>query len=364
MTHSTTPWMIYGATGYTGDLTAREAVRRGQRPVLAGRNRDKVEKLGHELGCPTRVFGLDTTESIAGNLRDVAAVLHCAGPFSATAAPMMDACLAACVSYLDITGEVDVIEAGAARDGRARSAGITLMPAVGFDVVPSDCLAATLAAALPGATQLELAFHASGGFSRGTAKTMVENLHRGGRIRRGGQLISVPTAWQSLDVPFRSGKKSCVSIPWGDVASAYYTTGIGDIVVYTSMHPSRIKQTRFVRPLLGVTKWPVIQRFLKDMIDRGAPGPAQDERENSRSSLWGRVADFDGRQVTATLETLGGYPFTVLTALAVVDKVLAGLGPKGFSTPARAFGADFICSFPHTELHVDNITEPAAAASA
>ncbi|MGD9646884.1 MAG: trans-acting enoyl reductase family protein [Pirellulales bacterium] len=360
MTHEQAPWMIYGATGYTGELTAREAVRRGQRPVLAGRNRDKVEKLGHELGCPTRAFGLDSADAIAGQLRDIAVVLHCAGPFSATAAPMMDACLAACVSYLDITGEIAVIEAGAERDGRARAAGITLMPAVGFDVVPSDCLAATLAAALPGATQLELAFHASGGFSRGTAKTMVENLHRGGCIRRDGQLTPVPTAWQSLDVPYRSGKRTCVSIPWGDVASAYYTTGIGNIVVYTSMSPARIRQTRFVRPLLGVTRWAVIQRFLKDMIDRGEPGPAQEERENSRASLWGRAADFDGRQVTATLETLGGYPLTVLTSLAVVDKVLAGLGPKGFSTPARAFGADFICSFPHTELQVESAA-PAAA---
>ena len=363
MSHQSTPWMIYGATGYTGELIAREAVRRGQRPVLAGRNRDKVEKLCHELGCPTRAFGLDSAESIAGNLRDVAVVLHCAGPFSATAEPMMDACLAACVSYLDITGEIAVIEAGAARDGRAREAGITLMPAVGFDVVPSDCLAATLAATLPGATQLELAFHASGGFSRGTAKTMVENLHRGGCIRRNGQLTPVPTAWQSLDVPFRSGTKTCVSIPWGDVASAYYTTAIGNIIVYTSMSPARIKQTRFMRPLLGVTRWGIIQRFLKDMIDRGAPGPAQDEREHSRASLWGRVTHPDGRQATATLETLGGYPLTVLTSLAVVDKVLAGLSPKGFCTPARAFGGDFICSFPHSELHVEPAAAPAAAAT-
>ena len=115
-------WMIYGANGYTGRLIAREAVQRGMRPVLAGRSAGAIAPLAHELGCPSRVFTLDQVESVASHLHGMKLVLHCAGPFSQTAAPMMDACLLSTCHYLDSTGEIDTIEAGAARHHAARDA--------------------------------------------------------------------------------------------------------------------------------------------------------------------------------------------------------------------------------------------------
>jgi short subunit dehydrogenase-like uncharacterized protein len=334
--------MLYGANGYTGRLIAEEAARRGLRPVLAGRSREKVEALAGALGLECRSFALQPPELTARELADMTAVLTCAGPFAATAAPLMDAAIAARVHYLDITGEIDVIEAAAARDARARAAGVALLPAVGFDVVPTDCLAAALAEKQPGATFLQLAFLGSGKLSPGTMKTMIESSPRGGRARIGGRIVKVPIAWKSMEVPFRGGKRWAVTIPWGDIASAHHSTRIPDIEVYTAVPWRRIaslRRWRFAAPLLGLGP---IQRLLKRRIERTVRGPTTAELAASRASLWGRVLDQAGRSLEATLETPGGYPLTVLCALAAVERALAGHVPPGFSTPSQAFGKDFI----------------------
>src|SRR4051812_14952024 len=166
---------------------------------------------------------------------EVAAVLHCAGPFSHTSRPMADACLRTKTHYLDITGEAAVIESLAARDEEAKRSGVMLLPCVGFDVVPTDCLAAHLKRRLPSATRLALAIQGIGRISRGTATTMVENINRGGLIRRGGKLQSVPAAWKTREIDFGRGPRSATTIPWGDVATAFYSTGIPNIVVYAAI---------------------------------------------------------------------------------------------------------------------------------
>lgn len=358
-------WLIYGANGYTGARIAREAVRRGHKPILAGRNQEKIAALAAELNCPSRVFELDSVPGIAGQLMGLQAVLHCAGPFSVTAVPMMEACLQARVNYLDITGEIDVIEAAAARDARAVEAGIRLMPAVGCDVVPSDCLAATLADELHGATQLQLAISMSGSLSPGTTKTMIKALPHAGRARIDSRIVRVRTAWKIREIPFASGRRLAVTIPWGDVASAYYTTGIENIEVYSAMPRGQIRVMRWFGwafPLLGLG---LAQALLQRRVERTVSGPGEEEYQHSRCSFWGCVTDARGRRAEATLETPGGYLLTVLTALAAVDKVLAGdvhEGAVGFLTPARAFGKDFIRTITGTELRIQGAGRGAAAA--
>ena len=103
-------WMIYGANGYTGELIAREAVRRGLRPVLAGRSHGKIAGLSGELGLAGRSFELTSRKDLEQELVGMHLVLNCAGPFSATARPMIESCLASKTHYLDITAEVDVLE--------------------------------------------------------------------------------------------------------------------------------------------------------------------------------------------------------------------------------------------------------------
>ncbi len=173
--------LLYGANGYTGDLIARLAVNQGLRPILAARNSQKVALLATELGLEYRAFALDDM-AIDSALADIAVVLHCAGPFSQTSAPMVAGCLRSQAHYLDITGEISVFEEVAAQDSRAKTAGVMLLPGVGFDVVPSDCLAAHLKRRLPSATQLAIGFQALGRVSRGTATTMVEGQHQKGRV--------------------------------------------------------------------------------------------------------------------------------------------------------------------------------------
>src|SRR5206468_1467866 len=124
---SARPWLLYGATGYTGKKIAQQAVRQGLRPILAGRG-DGVRRVAAELGLPARVFGLDDAAAVRTGLDGVHAVLHCAGPFSATAAPMIEACLATGAHYLDITGEIAVFEFAASRDADALKRGVVLCP--------------------------------------------------------------------------------------------------------------------------------------------------------------------------------------------------------------------------------------------
>jgi short subunit dehydrogenase-like uncharacterized protein len=345
-------FLLYGANGYTGKLAAQWAVESGLRPVLAGRNRQAVEQLARELGCDSRVFSLDGGEAVRTleALSDVRAVLNCAGPFSQTAPAMIDACLASGRHYLDITGEIDVIEAAARLDGPASKRGVTLLPAVGFDVVPTDCLAAMLAARLSGATHLELAFAALGGMSRGTAKTVLDTMPSGGRARIDGKITRVPAAWKAREIPFADRRRWAMSVPWGDVASAYYSTGIGNIIVYAAMphrRIARIEKWRWAMPILSFGPVKAVARW---QIDRQAAGPTDRERKEGKSQLWGRVRDAAGREASATMTTMEGYTLTAHTAVEAVRRVVAGGVATGFQTPSKAFGTEFVLEMPETSV--------------
>jgi saccharopine dehydrogenase (NAD+, L-lysine-forming) len=334
--------MIYGANGYTGEIVAEAAAARGDRPILAGRREDAVRPLAEKLGCPHRVF--DLGGDVAAGLDGVAVVLHCAGPFSRTSKPMVDACLARGVHYLDITGEIAVFEACHARSGEARTAAVILMPGVGFDVVPSDCLAASLAAKLPGATLLQLAFTGLGELSAGTAKTMLEGLPSGGAVRKDGKITRVPAAWKTMTVPFHDHERTAVTIPWGDVSTAYHSTGIPNIETYVALPRRMIRGMKLASMFRGLLKLGPVQRMAARMVERRVKGPDAEARATGKSELWGRVADDSGREVQGTLTTPESYRFTAISALAAVDRVLAGGIAPGAHTPSTAFGASFVAS--------------------
>lgn len=327
--------MIYGANGYTGELIAREAVRRGERPVLAGRSRERVEALARELGCESRVFDLDSPD-----LRGVQLVLHCAGPFIHTSKPMVRACLEAGVHYLDITGEIAVFEAVMRRDADAKRRGVTLLPGVGFDVVPTDCLAAMLHEQLPDANELWLAFSSRGRVSRGTLRTMIEGAGWGGAIRRDGEIVRVPQLWDVREIPFPSGPRMATTIPWGDVSTAFYTTGIPNIRVYSAQSRGALKQMRRMRPFLPLLRFSPLRRLALRLADRPG-GPSAEERATGRVELWGRVANAHGEERTKTMTVPEGYAFTILSALEAVRAVLAQPRAGAF-TPARLLGSRFV----------------------
>ncbi|HYY55903.1 MAG TPA: saccharopine dehydrogenase NADP-binding domain-containing protein [Pyrinomonadaceae bacterium] len=335
-------FLLYGANGYTGELIARMSVERGLRPILAGRDSSKIEPLATELGLDHLSFALDDSASIAAALKSVPVVLHCAGPFSRTYRPMADGCLRTGTHYLDITGEIAVFESLAARREEAARAGVMLLPGVGFDVVPSDCLAAHLKRRLPSATSLTLAIRGLGRISHGTATTMVENINRGGLVRRDGRLTPVPAAWKTREVDFGSGPVKATTIPWGDIATAFYSTGIPNIEVYAALPSSTRMMMKASRPLGPLLATAPVQSFLKSRIKAQPPGPSGQERARGKSFVWGEVADDAGLRKRSRLRGPEGYTLTAMTALSVVERVLAGNAPAGFQTPSLAYGADFI----------------------
>jgi short subunit dehydrogenase-like uncharacterized protein len=343
--------MIYGANGYTGRLIAREAAKRGLTPLLAGRNRDEIAQLSGELGLLRRVFELSGAREIERNLEGIDLVLHCAGPFSRTAEPMLEACLRRKVHYLDITGEIDVFALCHRADARARDAGVVVLPGSGFDVVPTDCLAAMLKQRLPDATSLVLAFEAGGGPSPGTAKTSVEGMAKGGRARIGGELTDVPLAWKSREF-MRDGKaRSAMTIPWGDVYTSFVSTGIPNVETYMVVPPKTIQRMRWVRrlqPLLGLK---FVQDFMKQRIERATPGPSAQRRQDSGCFVWGEVTNAAGKQAKLALTGPNGYDLTVTASLGIVQHIFAlPHSTGGYFTPSRLMGADYVLSLPGVRL--------------
>ncbi len=338
-------WMIYGANGYTGELIAREAKTRGLTPVLAGRTSDKIAPLARELGFEHRVFSLDSPDDIARDLDNIGLVLHCAGPFAKTSAPMIEGCLRVKAHYLDITGEIAVFEHAHSRSGDARTAGVVLCPGVGFDVVPTDCVAATLKAALPDADHLALGFESSTTLSAGTAKTTVEGIPQGGKIRQGGKIVDVPHGYRVRHIDFGRGERLAMSIPWGDVATAYYTTGIPNIEVYTPSSRWLVfgaKQVNHFRWLLG---WAPVQNMLKSMAAK-SKGPTAEQRGRETTYIWGEATSPRGDKKTARLRTANGYAVTITAALGIVEHLLRDHPSGGTYTPAKLMGADFITKLP------------------
>ncbi len=347
-------WMIYGANGYTGELIAREAARRGLAPVLAGRSEAKVAPLARELGLTHRCFELADAAAVGEGIAGMALVLHCAGPFSATARPMMEACLETGAHYLDITGEIAVFELAHTLDAQARRNGVLLCPGVGFDVVPTDCLAAELKAALPDATRLALGFDSRGGMSPGTARTSVEGLAQGGRVRREGRLVPVPLAWRTRRIDFGDGEKLAMTIPWGDVSTAWHSTGIPDIEVYIPASPklvARLKRMNWVRPLLGLGP---VQSWLKGRVGKTVRGPREEQRARTPTFVWGEAHNGAGQAVTGRIKVANGYDVTVHAALGIVERVLGMRRVAGHLTPSQLVGKEFIGQLPGSgPIHIE-----------
>ncbi|MEE8525281.1 MAG: saccharopine dehydrogenase NADP-binding domain-containing protein [Thermoanaerobaculia bacterium] len=336
--------MIYGATGYTGKLLARQAKDRGLAPVLSGRDPEKLRAVAEPLGFEHRAVSLSDADGLRAALAEVDVVLHSAGPFSATSEPMVDACLETATHYLDITGEIDVFEACASRDAEARERGLVVMPGVGFDVVPSDCLAAHVHRRLSDATSLLIAIQGLGGMSRGTAKTGAEAIGQRTRVRRGGCIVEAPEPIVE-DVDYGDGPHKSIAVSWGDVSTAYYSTGIPDVTVCFAA-------TRQLEKLTGMGPWTrwlmgtaLVQAVIKRMIDRQPPGPSEEQRRKGSSTLVAIAENAAGERSASRLRTQEGYTLTALTGIDVAVRVLAGEVEPGFHTPSTAFGPDFVLGF-------------------
>jgi short subunit dehydrogenase-like uncharacterized protein len=335
-------WMIYGAYGFTGRLVVAEAIRCGQRPVLAGRSASKLAPLAEKHGLEAVNFNLTDPMELSNALRDMELVFHAAGPFQFTSAPMLQACLESGVNYIDITGEIPVFQNTFANHERAFQAGIALISGAGFDVIPSDCLAKYVAEKLPTAVELQIGVASGSQPSSGTAKSSIEMMPRGGMRRQNGRLVPQSLGEGVRKIRFSHRELEALPISWGDLETAYRSTGIPNITTYMAYPPRLVKSVRryglLVQKLVRVR---LLRRAAQWIVERSFKGPSADLRRSSRSYLWAMAKDAQGNQAQAWLETMEAYQLTAVAGLRCVERLLAER-PVGALTPAQAFGVDFI----------------------
>lgn len=343
-------FLLYGANGYTGRLIARYASDYGLKPLLAGRNREALEPLASSLSLPWRVLDLEDPAALDSALADVDVVLHAAGPFRHTARPMMEACIRTRTHYLDITGEIAVFERAKSMHERAMEAGIMFMSGVGFDVVPTDCIALHLKNLLPDATHLKLAFGSvGGGLSHGTAITMAEGAGGPGAARVNGRIVPVPVGQKGMWVDFGIKKLFTMTIPWGDVSTAYTTTGIPNIETYTAIAPGTHRLLKYQWLFNWFLRLPFVRARSIRKIKARPAGPDDARRERSRCLVWGEVTNAKGEIRRARLTGPEGYTLTAISSLIITRKVLEGSFKTGYQTPAGCYGEDLILEVPNVQ---------------
>lgn len=331
--------LIYGATGYTGSMVARQAKAAGLDFAIAGRDADKLLTLARELDVPHGVFALDDHGVAINALEDFAIVLNCAGPFAKTAEPLMRACIASGVHYLDITAEINVYRLAERLHEEAIAAGVLLMPGVGWDVVPTDCLAMHVARRVEKPVSLRIALQVAGSMSRGSAISAGEIFAAGLMARVDGVLVPTPEA-QPARFDFGDGPVACAPLSFGDLITAWHSTGIPNIAMF-----------------VNVTGGAFPGGDLSKLTD----GPSREERDGQRARAVAEVTGADGTVARSVIETVNGYTYTPLAAVEAARRVLGGKARAGFGTPARLFGAGFAESIPGTRIRSIDDRTPLSA---
>ncbi len=341
-------WMIYGAYGYTGKLLSQEAKIRGHSPVLAGRSVNKLIPLADELDLDYIVFDLEDSKKLINIIRDFELIFHAAGPYKFTSAPMVKACLKSGTNYLDITGELPIFEQNFEFDQQAKDIGIAIISGVGFDVVPTDCLAKYISNKIPNPTHLEVGIAGSSSPSAGTLKTIIEYSDLGTLIRKDGVLVH-PEKIHEKKIQFSDKERIMRPVVWGDLVTAYRSTGIPNIITYMPIP----KKSIGVGKSTGISKESWVsnenqKKLVREWIEKNVHGPDEQTLQTARSYLWAQVTNDKDTFYQAWLETIESYRFTAVAGVRAVEKLFK-LKSKGALTPALAFGADFVLEIQDTK---------------
>jgi short subunit dehydrogenase-like uncharacterized protein len=337
--------LIYGATGYSGRLIVQRAMARGLRPVVAARDESAVAAMAKACDLPWMCVRVDDVAAVRKMAGAAKVLINTAGPFSATAGPIMDACVEKGTHYLDITGESSTIEPASQFHVAAERRGIMIMPAAGFDVVASDCLAVHVARRLPGGRLLRVGFDKSNGASAGSLRTTLEMSGKGVLVRRAGELVRAPVGAFVHDFDYGRGPEASFAVNLGDVASAFYSTGIPDIETYMCATPAvwtAITSNQYWGWLLAT---PPMQRFLKAQLGWFAKSVSPLPISQGWGILVAEVSDDCGRSVRSRMFTGDVYWYTALSSVGIAERCLGGEFKAGFQTPAKVYGPDFALTF-------------------
>ena len=336
--------VVYGATGFTGRLVCKELGRRKVPFAVAGRDRARLTALAASLPAAPEVLvaALDDAAALEAAVARGRVVLACAGPFARMGRPVVDAALAAGRHYLDITGETEYILQTAARDAEAKTRGVALIKAVGFDVVPTDAAAVLAAEAAGGApAALRIAIRFGGRATQGTTRSALAHADKGGLAYVAGAYVAEPVGADRWNAPFPPpvGTRPTISIPWGDLATAPRSTGARRVRTYAAVPPA----VATLAPLVGVATralaWAPLARLAERWVEKLPEGPSDAERARAHCEVVAE-ADADGRHGTAWVTCGDGYDFTAASAVECAVRAAAdGFSGRGALTPTQAFGA-------------------------
>ena len=335
-------WMLYGCYGYSGELILKEALRKGLKPIIAGRSEEKVTKLAEKHQLPFRVFDLSSFATIEQNISDCDLVFNAAGPFTSTCIPMLKACLNAKIHNLSLAGEIPILEELHRYHQEAKAQGVIIGVGLGFDVMPTDAMANKAKELLPDATHLLIGLNGPNDMSRGSMKEFFEQIgEQAFWQRRNGKLVESKPRSTYMD--FGNGRKLSSSIAWGDTASAYHSTGIPNIDVFSAVSKADLLLIKTLDALGFLFKFKRIQKITNKCIDKLLSGPDEKKREQGLTYLCAEANNAKGNKVRIYMTTPSAYKITYLGAVFAIQEVLEK--PKsegGYYTPAQLLGTETI----------------------
>ena len=342
------PIAVYGATGYTGRLVARELQRRGLDFMLCGRDASKLRALAGELADPdVRAAGVNDRDALRHAFGDCAAVINCAGPFTLHGEPVVRAAVETGTHYVDTTGEQAFMKLVADRyDEPARAAEVAVVPAMGFDYVPGDLLCRLVARGHEPVDELRLAYVVSGfGASRGTIKSTLE-------IAKGGDVVWEDGAWKPAGPgPMRStvvfpepfGRQVAAKYPCGEVVTVPRHTRVRTIVARVAV--STMAPVGPLAPLLpplmagiGVALRTPVRSALHAALGALPEGPEEDARRAARFLIVAEAIGTNGRSGRGAVTGSDVYGLTAVTSVHGASLLAdSGYDHSGVLSPASAF---------------------------
>jgi short subunit dehydrogenase-like uncharacterized protein len=289
------PIAVYGATGYTGRLVAAELAAAKADFVLSGRNRAKLEAVAEEVGGGARVqvATLDDPASLRSLLGDCAAVIACAGPFSLHGEPVLAAAVETRTHYIDTTGEQPYIRLAFERYGPiAETAGVAVVPAMGFDYVPGDMIASLTADGMGEVDDVTLAYSVAGfGATRGTMLSALEML-KGGDVE--WRKLQWMPASQSVgrghfDFPEPIGRQRMGRYPAGEQISVprhVHTRRVRTMISISTFAPGPLGAlfAPVTRPAQLALRTPM-RKAIGAAISRLPEGPSPEDRADARFTI-------------------------------------------------------------------------------
>ena len=348
--------VLFGATGYTGDLTARALAERGARPVLAARNESRVRGLAEELGgLKWAVADVERPETVHALVERGDVLISTVGPFTRWGQPAVQAAVEAGAHYLDSAGEGAFIREVFERHGpAAQAAGCGLVTAFGFDWVPGN-LAGALALRDAGeaATRVEIGYFSPGtgadGMSGGTRASSASVMLAPGFAWHDGRLVDERPARRTRSFELRPGRSAtAISVPTSEhLALPRIHPALRDVDVYLGWFGPASEPLRVMSAgLEAILKLPGAREGLQDLFGRfvkgSSGGPDADARAKSSSLVIAEALDASGaRLAQVRLEGRNGYDLTAgFLAWGAQTAASGGLQGSGALGPVDAFGLD------------------------